>query len=65
MTEKQTQLETGSNGKGAPDYVVKAPTDDGKWVKLGVAFFNPKSQSFTIYFDILPNRQKAMMFKKD
>jgi hypothetical protein len=64
MTGQQTQLETDGKGKGAPDYVVKAPTDDGKWVKLGVAFFNPRSESFTIYFDILPNRQKAVMFKR-
>jgi len=65
MKEKQTQLETETKGKkqGAPDYVVKTPTDEGKWVKLGVAFFNPRSESFTIYFDVLPNRQKAMMFK--
>jgi len=64
MTEQQTQLMTDGGEKGAPDYVVKAPTEDGKWVKLGVAFFNPRSESFTIYFDVLPNRQKAMMFKR-
>ncbi|MCX6771300.1 MAG: hypothetical protein NTX79_04550 [Candidatus Micrarchaeota archaeon] len=64
MSENANVVVIDGKGKGAPDYVVKTPTDDGKWVKLGVAFFNPKSQSFTIYFDILPNRQKAVMFKR-
>jgi len=62
MTEKQTQLET--DGKGAPDFVVKMPTEDGKWMKVGVAFFNPRSESYTIYFDVIPDRLKVVMFKK-
>jgi len=64
MSENENTTAAEGKGKSAPDYVVRAPTDDGKWVNLGVAFFNPRSQSFTIYFDVLPNRQKAMMFKR-
>jgi len=46
-----------------PDYVVKMPMGNGKWMKVGRAFFNPKTESFTVYFDIIPDRLKVVMFK--
>ena len=65
MTLNSSVLVIDGKEKGAPDFVVKMPTEDGKWMKVGVAFFNPKSESFTIYFDIIPDRLKVVMFKND
>jgi len=33
-------------------------------MKVGVGFFNPRSESYTIYFDIIPDRLKVVMFKR-
>jgi hypothetical protein len=46
-----------------PDYIAKMPIEGGKWVKVGYAYFNPKTESFTVYFDILPDREKIVLFK--
>ena len=50
--------------KIGPDFVAKVPTPIGRWRKVGVAFFNPKTESFTIYFDSIPNRHKVLLFKE-
>ncbi len=49
MTQNANVVAIDGKGKGAPGFVVKMPTEDGKWMKVGVAFFNPRSESYTIY----------------
>ena len=63
MAQNSNVVVIDGKGKGAPDFVVKMPTEDGKWTKVGVGFFNPRSESYTIYFDIIPDRLKVVMFK--
>jgi len=64
MAQNSNVVVIDGKGKGAPDFVVKMPTEDGKWMKVGVGFFNPRSESYTIYFDIIPDRLKVVMFKR-
>ena len=47
-----------------PDYVAKMPLQKGQWQKVGVAFFNPKTETFTVYFDVIPDRCKVVLFKQ-
>ena len=64
MAENANAVVAESKGTGAPDFVVKMPTEDGKWMKVGVGFFNHRSESYTIYFDIIPDRLKVVMFRR-
>jgi hypothetical protein len=64
MTQNSNVLVIEGKANDAPDFVVKSPTDDGKWVNVGVAFYNPKSQFITVYFNNAPDTQKVVMFRK-
>ena len=50
--------------KGVPDFVAKMPLEPGKWKKVGYAYFNPRTGSLTIYFNIIPDRCKVVLFKE-
>ena len=49
--------------KKGPDFVAKIPVGKG-WREIGVAYFNPRTDSFTIYLDVLPVKGKVVLFKK-
>ncbi|MCX6771646.1 MAG: hypothetical protein NTX79_06330 [Candidatus Micrarchaeota archaeon] len=49
--------------KRGPDFVAKVRTPIGRWRKVGVAFFNSKTESFTVYFENMPEINKIVMFK--
>jgi len=63
MTGQQTRLETDGNGARRPDYVAKMPIQKGKWMRVGCAFYNPRTETFTVYFDVIPDRCKVVLFK--
>lgn len=64
MDQLQTQLTDEVRERRMPDYVVKMPMGNGRWMKVGSAFFNPKTESFTVYFDIIPDKLKVVMFRQ-
>ena len=46
-----------------PDFIAKVPTEYDRWREVGVAFYNPKTQSITLYLDALPVKGKLVLFK--
>jgi hypothetical protein len=50
--------------KGVPDFIAKIPVKNGKWLEVGMAFFNPRTESFTVYLDVVPDTFKVVLFKK-
>lgn len=46
-----------------PDFVAKMPIQKGQWMKVGYAYYNPKTETFTVYFDVIPDRCKVVLFK--
>jgi hypothetical protein len=48
--------------KRGPDFVAKVPVGKG-WLEVGVAYFNPMTQSFTVYLDAVPVKGKVVLFK--
>ncbi|MEM2138111.1 MAG: hypothetical protein QW568_03420 [Candidatus Anstonellaceae archaeon] len=63
MDPSQRQLTDGVRERRMPDYVAKMPLQKGQWQKVGVAFFNPKTETFTVYFDVIPDKCKVVLFK--
>ena len=63
MTEKQTQLETDGKGGARPDYVAKMPMEKGRWMRVGVAFINPRTETLSVYFDVIPDKLKVVLFR--
>ena len=51
-------------GRWTPDFIAKMPIEGCRWMNVGRAFFNPKTESFTVYFDIIPDRCKVVLFKE-
>ena len=59
--------------KKKPDFIVKSVVKTGKtkedgkeenrWTDIGVAFWNPKSETFTIYLNALPIGDKMVLTK--
>ena len=64
MEPYQTQLTEEPRGRRMPDYVAKMPLQKGQWQRVGVAFFNPKTETFTVYFDVIPDKCKVVLFKE-
>ncbi|HIG98256.1 MAG: hypothetical protein UW92_C0014G0004 [Candidatus Jorgensenbacteria bacterium GW2011_GWA2_45_13] len=50
--------------KRGPDFVSKIPIGNG-WLEVGVAYFNPKTKSFTVYLDAVPVKGKIVLFRSD
>lgn len=48
--------------KKGPDFIAKTPIGKG-WHEIGIAYFNPKTDSFTIYLDAIPVNGKIVLFK--
>jgi len=46
--------------KNGPDFIAKIPTEYDCWREVGVAFYNPKTQSITLYLDALPVKGKLV-----
>ena len=46
-----------------PDFIAKTLTKNEKWREVGVAFYNPKTQSITLYLDAVPLKGKLVLFK--
>ena len=63
MESCQTQLTDEARERRRPDYIAKMPIQKGQWQKVGVAFFNPRTETFTVYFDIIPDKCKVVLFK--
>ncbi len=63
MEQCQTQLTDEIRERRRPDYVAKMPVRAGQWQKVGVAFFNPRTESITIYLDVMPDRGKVVLFR--
>ena len=63
MTGQQTQLETEGKGGARPDYVAKMPIEKGRWMMVGVAFINQRTESLTVYFDVIPDKCKVVLFR--
>ena len=63
MTQHSCVLVIDGKERGMPDFIAKMPLENGKWMKVGYAFFNPRTESFTVYFDIIPDRCKVVLFK--
>ena len=68
MAEQQTKLETGDKENERPeirrpDYIAKMPIEKGKWTKVGYAYFNPRTETFTVYFDVIPVLCKVVLFR--
>ncbi len=61
MTQYSNVLVIEGRKKG-PDFVAKVPIGKG-WREVGVAYFNPKTESFTIYLDVIPVKGKIVLFK--
>jgi len=61
MTKYSNLLLIGGKLKG-PDFVAKVNVRD-TWKEVGVAFYNPKTQSFTVYLDSIPLSGKLVLFK--
>ncbi len=51
--------------KRGPDLIAKMPLESGKWKTVGYAYFNPRTRSFTVYFDITPDRCKIVLFNTE
>jgi len=49
--------------KNGPDFIAKTPTKNNRWREVGIAFYNPKTQSITLYLDALPVSGKLVLFK--
>ena len=64
MTAHSSVLVIEGKEKGQPDFIAKMPLENGKWEKVGYAYFNPRTESFTVYFDIIPDRCKVVLFKE-
>ena len=72
MTGQQTQLtdkdkeESGGEAveRRRPDYVAKMPIQKGQWMKVGYAYHNPRTETFTVYFSVLPDRCKVVLFRE-
>ncbi|MEM0475419.1 MAG: hypothetical protein QW343_01365 [Candidatus Norongarragalinales archaeon] len=62
MTRHSNLLLIEGKRKG-PDFVAKVPVQNNRWLEVGVAFYNPKTQSITLYFDALPVGGKIVLFK--
>ncbi len=62
MTQYSNLLLIEGKKKG-PDFIAKAPTENDRWREVGVAFYNPKTQSITLYLDAVPLKGKLVLFK--
>jgi len=62
MTQYSNLLLIEGKRKG-PDFLAKIPVRNDKWREVGVAFYNPKTQSITLYLDALPVKGKLVLFK--
>jgi|GEM_PF-2187679 len=62
MTQETCVLTIKGRSSG-PDFVAKSPSDNGKWMNVGVAFFNPKTETFTIYLENYSIKGKVVLFK--
>jgi len=49
--------------KKGPDFIAKVPIGKG-WREVGVAYFNPKTQSFTIYLNRALINSKIVLFRQ-
>lgn len=71
MATGQTQLtdENKEESRGKiverrrPDYVAKMPIQKGQWMKVGYAYHNPRTETFTVYFSVLPDKCKVVLFR--
>ena len=61
MTRYSNLLLIEGKEKG-PDFVAKVNIRD-KWKEVGVAFYNPKTQSITLYLESIPLDGKLILFK--
>jgi|GEM_PF-6995495 len=67
METGQTQL-TGEDKeeereRRRPDYIARMPIQKGQWMTVGYAYFNPRTETFSVYFDVIPDRCKVVLFK--
>lgn len=63
ITGKQSVLEVNGQERGRPDFIARMPIEKGRWMTVGRAYFNPKKETIIIYFDVIPDMCKVVMFK--
>ncbi len=62
MTQYSNLLLIEGRRKG-PDFIAKMPTGNNRWREVGTAFYNPKTQSITLFLDTIPLKGKVVLFK--